>query len=114
MDILANYNFELLKNEAENLVIQELGHQLDAYTAPMCRCNDCILDMAAMALNTVRPLYRVSLLGTMYTSSAMGEKAFASEIRAAVANAINKVVENPGHDIVSPEAAAEEAEPSEV
>jgi len=100
---LDTYDFENLKNEAESLVIKEMERQLDAYTEPLCLCNDCILDMAAMALNTVKPLYRVSLLGTLYTASAMDQKAYATSIREAVYNAIEKVRKNPSHEIESQE-----------
>ena len=93
------YDFEHLKNEAENLVIQELGRQLDSYTKPFCHCNDCVLDMAAIALNTVKPLYRVSLLGTLYTATAMDEKAYATSIRDSVFKAIERVRKNPSHEI---------------
>jgi len=93
-----NYDFEHLKNEAENLVLQELGSQLEEFTEPVCRCNDCIVDMAAIALNNVKPLYRVSLLGTLYAANAMDEKNYAKKIREAVAGAIKKVHNNPGHE----------------
>ena len=96
---LDNYDFDVLKNEAETLIINELDRQLGAYTDPLCLCNDCILDMAAMALNSVKPLYRVSLLGTLYTATAMDQKAYATSVREAVFNAIEKVRKNPSHDI---------------
>jgi competence protein ComFB len=54
--------------------------------------------MAAMALNTVKPLYRVSLLGTLYASQAMNEESYAKSVREAVARAIEKVRKNPAHD----------------
>jgi len=98
MALIDNYNFDLLKNEAENLVIKELDRQLESYNAPLCRCNDCIVDMAAMSLNMVKPLYRVSLLGSLYTATAMNEKEYATSIREAVFNAIEKVSKNPGHE----------------
>ena len=96
---LEQYNFEVLKNEAESLVIKELDRQLESYTLPLCYCNDCILDMAAMALNSIKPLYRVSLLGSLYTAAAMDEKKYASSVRDAVFNAIEKVRKNPSHEI---------------
>jgi competence protein ComFB len=94
-----NYDFEFLKNEAENLVLDELGRQLDVYTENVCRCNECIVDMAAMALNNVRPLYRVSLLGTLYAATAKEHKAYTDSITEAVAAAIKKVHSNPGHEV---------------
>jgi competence protein ComFB len=98
MAFIDDYDFDLLKNEAETLVQHELGRQLDAHRGPICRCNECVLDMAAMALNSVKPLYRVSLLGTLYAAQAMNEKTYADTVQAAVSKAIEKVRKNPSHD----------------
>jgi competence protein ComFB len=54
--------------------------------------------MAAMALNTVKPLYRYSLLGTLWTSSAIEDEAYAASLKEAVSNAVEKVRANPSHD----------------
>ena len=99
MALIDDYDFQYLKNEAENLVLKELERQLENFSAPICRCNECIVDMAAMALNTVKPLYRVSLLGSLYTASAMDKKAYAASVREAVSKAIEKVRKNPSHDV---------------
>jgi competence protein ComFB len=99
MAFIDNYDFDLLKNEAENLVLNELGRQLESYEGEICTCNDCVVDMAAVALNSVKPLYRFSILGTLYTAQAMTDDASYSEsIRNAVSTAIEKVRENPSHD----------------
>jgi competence protein ComFB len=98
MAFIDNYNLEFLVNEAEKLVKNELGQQLASSEGDICLCNDCVLDMAAMALNSVKPLYRVSLLGTLYASTAMYEESYAASIRGAVAQAIEKVRKNPSHD----------------
>lgn len=98
MAFIDDYNFELLINEAEKLVQTELGRQLESYPDPICKCNECVLDMAAMALNTVKPLYRVSLLGTIYASRAMDEKEYATSLREAVFKAIERVRKNPAHE----------------
>jgi competence protein ComFB len=98
MAFIDNYNLELLVNEAENLVKDELGRQLASREGDICLCNDCVLDMAAMALNSVKPLYRVSLLGTLYASTAIYEESYAADIRNAVAQAIEKIRKNPSHD----------------
>jgi competence protein ComFB len=102
MAFIDNYDFVHLKNEAENLVIKDLERQLETFPESLCRCNDCILDMAAMALNSIKPLYRVSLLGSLYTAAAMNEKNYASTIRQAVFNAIEKVRRNPSHAVETP------------
>jgi competence protein ComFB len=98
MAFIDDYDFELLVNEAEKLVLTDLGRQLESYPEPICTCNDCVVDMAAMALNTVKPLYRVSLLGTLYAARAMDEKTYATSVREAVFNAIEKVRKNPSHE----------------
>jgi competence protein ComFB len=92
------YDFDILVNEAEKMVITELGRQLDSCKSSICRCNECVVDMAAIALNAVKPLYRVSLLGTMYASQAMNEESYARSVRDEVARAIEKVRKNPAHD----------------
>ena len=99
MAFIDNYDFELLKNEAENLVIRELDRQLESYPEPICQCKDCVMDMAALSLNMIKPLYRVSLLGSLYTAQAMDEKDYATSIREAVFTAIEKVRKNPSHDV---------------
>jgi competence protein ComFB len=92
------YFFELLKNEAENLVIREVEQQLMSEPESTCSCNECVVDIAAIALNNVKPLYRFSLLGTLYASQAMTEQSYADSVKHAVAQAIIKVKNNPSHD----------------
>ena len=98
MAFIDDYDFELLKNEAENLVITELGKQLQSLKLAICRCNDCVVDMAAMSLNAVKPLYHFSLLGSLYAAQAKNEAEYAHSVAEAVANAIEKVRTNPSHD----------------
>jgi competence protein ComFB len=92
------YDFDLLKNEAETLVLHELEGQLETHDGTVCRCNECVVDMAAIALNAVKPLYRFSLLGSQYAAQAMNEQAYANSVQKAVAQAIEKVRKNPSHD----------------
>ena len=70
MGLKNSYDFEYLVNEAERLVFEELEQQLHDDT-DICKCQDCVLDMAAYALNHTAPNYRVSLLGKV---SLRGEK----------------------------------------
>jgi competence protein ComFB len=98
MAFVDEYDFDILRNESEKLVIDELGRQLAAYKGTICRCNECVVDMAAMALNTVTPLYRVSLLGTQYAAQAMSETAYAKMLKDAVSKAVEKIRKNPAHD----------------
>ncbi len=98
MSIRDEYDFGVLVNEAERMVTDELERALAERADPsICVCEDCVLDMAAFALNSLKPIYRVSLLGTMY-AQAMDEGSYAGLVRTAVDAAINKVHANPGHD----------------
>jgi competence protein ComFB len=93
------YNFENLSNITEKLVLEELGRRLDEDTDNICKCNDCVVDMAAIALNSVKPLYRCSLLGELYTAeAAVNDEVYVKSIKDAVEFAIKKVSLNPGHN----------------
>jgi competence protein ComFB len=98
MAFTEDYDFDLLKNEAEKMVIHELEIQLANQPESLCRCNECVVDMAAIALNTVKPLYRFSLLGSLYAAQAMNEQSYADSVQKAVSQAIVKVKRNPSHD----------------
>jgi competence protein ComFB len=98
MAFIDEYNFDLLKNEAETLVLNEMEQQLKTGHDDMCKCNECIVDIAAISLNTVKPLYRFSILGTLYASQAMTEQSYADSVKKAVTEAIKKVKKNPAHD----------------
>ncbi|MCL1815063.1 MAG: late competence development ComFB family protein [Treponema sp.] len=98
MAFVDTFDFEILKNESEKLVVEELGRQLDVRKGPICRCETCVVDMAAMALNAVKPLYRVSLLGTQYAAQAMSESSYAKSLKDSVTKAIDRVRKNPAHD----------------
>ncbi len=98
MAIRDDYDFSILVNEAERMVTDELERQLVERKDPsICLCDECVIDMAAFALNTLKPIYRVSLLGTMY-AHAMDGGDYASQVKQAVGNAIDKVHANPSHD----------------
>jgi competence protein ComFB len=93
----ANYDFENLKNEAETHVFDELAFQLERCPPHVCRCNDCVGDMAAAALNKVAPKYRWSLLGGLYAASALNDEGYRACVRDAVRSAIEIVGGNPSH-----------------
>jgi competence protein ComFB len=98
------YDFDFLVNGAEELVLRELETQLGKYEDSVCRCNDCVVDMAAIALNAVRPNYRSSVLGELYAKGPI-QPEYLAEIKKAVNSAISKVYHNPSHDpLPEPEA----------
>jgi hypothetical protein len=80
-------------NEAERLVLDELERQLAQAPPSVPRSEECVLDMACYALNLVKPMYRVNLLGRLYADALMRDNA--GEIRDAVSRAINQISHNP-------------------
>jgi competence protein ComFB len=98
MDFQTKYDFDLLLNEAERMVFEELERRLiELDDNSICLCQDCVVDMAAFALNMLKPVYRVSLLGKMY-AHAMDESGYYGEVKRAVDTAIHKIHDNPSHD----------------
>jgi competence protein ComFB len=96
MALRDDHDFDALVNDAESMVIDALEDAI-ARTPGVCTCRDCVLDMAACALNNVRPSYRVSLLGSMSARSDRGEE-YARQVRQAVADAVERVQKNRSHD----------------
>jgi competence protein ComFB len=93
MALADRYNFEDLVNEAEGLVLDELETQLQRRGELDRLDEDLVLDMAAYALNHVRPVYRVNLLGRLYAKN-VGDD-YHEELSSAVAEAIEKVLSAP-------------------
>ena len=97
MALRDEYNLENLVNETERMVFDTLEKELvEDVEGRICRCQDCILDIAALALNSVKPLYRVSLIGRLYAGS-VDETVYADRVRLAVRAAIDKITANPSH-----------------
>lgn len=91
-------NLTLLVNEAESIIIGEVENQLSEIDDDsICTCDDCLLDIVALALNNVKPAYRSSYTGVIYAQqlhSDENKKLYAEEVKKAIA----KVRKNPSHD----------------
>ena len=99
MSFKEKYDFELLVNEMENAVFEELEKQLsEDKENKICKCQDCILDMAAFALNNLKPAYRSSLTGRIY-SQRLYDGQEKLEIEKIVKIAIEKISKNPSHNL---------------
>jgi competence protein ComFB len=99
MAFLDDYDFQLLKNESEQIVLHELERRLEELKDDeFCRCGECVVDMATMAFNAVKPMYRSSLLGSMYAAHAMDDEEYAKSVHQAVLQAVERVRANPSHD----------------
>ena len=96
MPLRTQYDFDLLVNIMEDIVIAELEMQLKLPEyKKVCRCQACILDIIAITLNKVKPMYGSlhSFKGTMYKEH-ISEKSNA-EVVHALKKAIEKVEKHP-------------------
>jgi len=89
MALADRYNFEDLVNEAERHVLDELERQMDERGVPDLD-EELVQDMAAYALNHVTPLYRVNLLGRLYTQNLSEE--YRAQVTGAVHAAMQRVL----------------------
>ncbi|MBN1647810.1 MAG: late competence development ComFB family protein [Spirochaetales bacterium] len=88
MKLSEMYDFSIINNEAFNLVIEEMEAQLSP--EDMIDNEDFIIDVATYALNQVKPAYRATLLGKLYTQS-LKESKYMDSIKKAVSDAIKKI-----------------------
>ena len=97
MALIDVHDLEYLENESEKIILAEIERQLYSLPDYICTCKECILDVMALALNSIKPLYRVTLLGKIYTGIAMDKEIYASNVRNVVFKAIEKVHKTPYH-----------------
>lgn len=88
------YDLSDLVNQMEAFVFDELEKQLAKIAdEDICKCNDCILDMACYALNSLSPRYRSSLIGSLYAQVEKPDDRKA--VSRQVSDAIQKISQNP-------------------
>ena len=96
MSLMDKYDLNELKNETEQFLLEELEVQLNGIPdEDVCKCQECVLDMACLSLNNLTPRYRVSLLGTLYTQ--VPDKRLSQDIQKVVSDVIQKISQNPSH-----------------
>jgi competence protein ComFB len=86
-----------LVNYMEKLVFGKLDETLKDRT-DLCKCEQCRLDMAAIALNTLSPRYIVTDRGKLYAKLDMMETQFAVDIIISINKAAQIVKDHPRHD----------------
>ena len=95
MDLNKTYSFEYLVNEAEELVKKSLAKHMEEDDT-ICDCQECVLDTIGLALNSVKPLYKTSLRGLLYTT--VPDEKYLESLENAVKIAIQKIKDNPSHN----------------
>ena len=88
MVILRNYMEEVVDRTIEEIL---------APREDICKCERCILDIKALALNHLPPKYVVTDMGYVYTKVNELENQFKADITVAVTNAMKIIRKNPRH-----------------
>ncbi|HAA34501.1 MAG TPA: competence protein ComFB [Firmicutes bacterium] len=86
----------VLQNLMEETVFQAIQ---DLATENVCTCEQCRLDIAAIALNNLPPRYVVTPKGASYARADLLEMQKYIDVIGAVTKAINLVKEHPRHNI---------------
>lgn len=85
-----------LVNYMEKLVFGKLNEVL-VTRKDICKCEQCRLDIAAIALNNLAPRYIVTDRGKIYTKLDMMETQFGVDVLMAISKGLNIVAANPRH-----------------
>ncbi|HWR97326.1 MAG TPA: late competence development ComFB family protein [Candidatus Methanoperedens sp.] len=93
MALIDFHDVDELKNRNEEKVWAAVEAHLAA-TPQACRCRDCILDTAAIALNRLPPRYQVY---SFHDNHPGEEAALEGQVQEAVAAAAAQVAQRPHH-----------------
>ena len=94
MALIDYHDIDELKNGNEEKVWMAIEHHLGEDSS-LCRCRDCILDTAAIALNSLKPRYHVY---SFHEKASQEEDAeLLEEAKKAVKEASRKVTKRPHH-----------------
>ena len=84
-------------NKNREVVLDMLEKILTNKSDDICRCQICVLDMAAIALNQLKPRYHTSPFAGEEFKSESDREAYFKEVREAIAYAIERVRKYPHH-----------------
>lgn len=87
----------MLRNYMEILVDNVVDGVLEKSYDDLCRCEICRLDVMAIALNNLKPMYYVGLKGEVYNKLKLLEAQFKLSVIQEVVKAAEQVRKNPRH-----------------
>ena len=85
-----------LVNITEHTVLEAMEDILKNYDG-ICTCERCKFDIAAIALNKLKPNYVVTAAGAVMSRVALSEHQNVADVIRAVTDSINIVSKNPRH-----------------
>lgn len=86
----------------KNLMEYEVFTALDKMLKPMdnlCKCDKCRNDIAAIALNNLKPNYVVTEKGYLYSKVKNMDSQFNADVMSSLIKAMEIVKNNPKHDL---------------
>ncbi|AFA48655.1 late competence development ComFB family protein [Acetobacterium woodii] len=86
----------MLKNYMEDTVDAFLPHLLEKYP-DLCRCELCIEDVKAIALNKLKPAYFVTHEGLLFSKIEEMTTQYRADLTSELTRAIEIVTKNPRH-----------------
>jgi competence protein ComFB len=86
----------MIKNCMEDIVNNVITTVLDDYK-DICKCEKCVDDIKAIALNNLKPLYAVTSEGMVYSKMKELENQFRIDVINQLINATEMVLKNPKH-----------------
>ncbi len=86
----------MLKNYMEDIIDHLMPSVLVSYS-DICKCEKCVLDIKAIALNGLKPMYTVTSNGSVYLKMNELNNQFKIDIINEVMKAIEIVSKNPRH-----------------
>lgn len=87
-----------LHNLMEIEVKHTLNHLIHTTNSMNCTCDQCKLDVAAIALNSLPSKYIVTEKGLLYSKAANLNQQFETDIITSLTKAIKQVNDSPRHD----------------
>jgi competence protein ComFB len=87
----------MIVNYVEQVVDKVLPELLEDYD-DICKCETCLEDMKAYALNNIKPLYFVREKGKLYSRINESLVQFNADVQRVVIQAIERVSANPKHN----------------
>jgi len=85
----------ILVNKMENAVKQMAEQMMSG--SGVCSFSRCLLDVLALALNTLPPKYVVTNIGNAVTNVDLDSSQWKANVTMAICNAINVVKDRPRH-----------------
>lgn len=86
-----------IHNYMEDIVSDTIEEILSRREDDICKCEQCKLDIMALALNQLKPKYVVTEKGRIYTKLAEVTLQCKIDVTKEVARAVEQVVSNPRH-----------------